>query len=221
MKRVLCFGSHPDDIEIGCGGTLAKLVLQGFEATFVVLTSGEAGSDSIAPGELRTIREAEAVRAAGRLGVSDVRFFRFADGLMHLERSMRLQTIEVIRAVRPQIVFTHASSDEFPDHALFSRLTFDAVAAARGPWFSEVAGSPHAVPSVYGYEVWNPLPRFQTVSDITGTLQLKLSALSEHRSQLKSIHYDRAIRGLNQYRGEMTGVGEYAEVFEVLQSALE
>ena len=61
---MLSFGTHPDDIEIGCGGTEALLAQKGYEITHVILTSGEAGSDSIPPWELGAIREREAIEAA-------------------------------------------------------------------------------------------------------------------------------------------------------------
>ncbi|MGE5856424.1 MAG: PIG-L deacetylase family protein, partial [Syntrophaceae bacterium] len=78
---MLSFGTHPDDIEIGCGGTEALLAAKGYEIAHVILTSGEAGSDRTPPWELGPIREKEAIEAAKVLGAGNVEFLRYPDGL--------------------------------------------------------------------------------------------------------------------------------------------
>lgn len=217
-KRVVCFGSHPDDIEIGCGGTVAKYIAAGAYITFVCYTSGEAGHASMPKAELSAIREAEALRAAGCLGVSDVRFLRFQDGLMAATYEMKIRVIGLLRELRPDAVFTHATCDGFPDHKIFSELTRQALTAAAGPWYQESEGKPHQVSEVYGYEVWHPLSQFQLVVDVSEFFPRKLQALKQYESQVEYVAYDKAAAGLAQYRAVMAFQAGYAEVFEVIKA---
>ena len=215
--KVLAFGAHPDDIEFGCGGTLKKLILAGWEVEWVVLTSGQAGHAVHLPDVLQKIREEEARAAAKQLGVREVYFLGLTDGALEVNLDVKLKVIQMIRRVRPEIVFTHASSDQFSDHQTAASLVQASLGAAKGPWFAQAGGAPWAVPAVYGYEVWDPLPEFQTAVDISETLEAKVAALMCHKSQIESIQYDLAATGLAGYRGAMSGVGSKAEVFQVLQ----
>lgn len=221
MSRVvLSFGAHPDDIEIGCGGTEALRIRGGDRVVHAVLTSGEAGSLRLAPAEIARIREEEARQSARLLGVPQVEFLRYPDGLTAITRDMKIALIGLIRRLRPDTVFVHSTFDEFPDHRLVHRLVMDAIGAAAGPWYSEAGGEPpHLVSEVLGYEVWTPHPRFQKLVDISETLPLKLEALACHRSQLESVRYDTAVSGLASYRGALSPRGFcYAEAFEVISS---
>lgn len=217
--RVLAIGAHPDDIEIGCGGTLRKLVDQGAAAHGVCVTSGEAGSDTVEPAVLGQTREAEAQQSAAVLGLASLRFQHLADGLTAFTRADKVWLAQVVREIRPQVTFVHASRDRFPDHAVVHALAMQALLAASGPWYQDVSGAPWRVETVLGYEVWHPLEAFQMAVDITDTLTLKLEALREHRSQTSVIPYDAAVEGLARYRGAMAQVGTHAEVFEVLRHA--
>lgn len=219
-SRVLCFGAHPDDIEFGCGATIAKLVQAGANVTFVVMTSGEAGDAKIPPEELGKIREQEAVHAAKVLGVSDVRFMHLRDGLTETTFDQKIAVINLIRELKPDTVFTHASSDVFSDHNHIHKLVIASISAAAGPWFQQAKGEPHAVKHIYGFEVWHPLNTYQMAVDVSATMALKLAALAEHKSQTAGISYDRAAGGLASYRGTMTFLGAYAEVFEVIKTQL-
>lgn len=115
---------------------------------------------------------------------------------------------QLLRKLRPKIVFTHSSSDLFPDHKIVRQLTEVAVTAAGGPWYPEAEGNPHRVSKVYGYEVWNPIQQFQCAVDITSTLDQKLGALRCHKSQMEAIDYASAVQGLAQYRGAMSSQGK-------------
>ena len=216
--RVLSFGAHPDDIEIGCGGTEAGLVKRGYQVSHVFATSGEAGSDRIAKSELAAIREDEARAAAGVLGVRDVEFLGMADGLTQFTPEMKIAVIGMIRKVRPEIVFVHAACDRLLDHRVVHDLVIGAVTAAAGPWYQDAGGEPWQVPSVLGYEVWHPLSTYQLAVDISAEIETKMAALACHRSQMEVIPYDQAFRGLARYRGIMSISGDYAEVFEVIRA---
>ena len=220
VPTLLAFGAHPDDIEIGCGGTVRRLIEQGWRAVQVCVTSGEAGSSTIDQATLAATREREARRAAEVLGSERVEFLRAPDGLTHYSREQKIAVIDLIRAVRPEILFVHASSDAFPDHRVVHELVMGAVAGAAGPWYQEASGKPHQPGTILGYEVWHPLSTHQLAVDITATVERKLDALRCHQSQIEPTHYDEAFLGLARYRGVMGFSGSYAEVFEVLRSSL-
>ena len=221
MKTVLAIGAHPDDIEIGCGGTISVLLDKGYRILPLVVTSGEEGDLHDSKEQLGDRRESEARSSAAALGASDVIFLHEPDGLTNYSKGAKIKLISVLRELRPEIVFTHSSSDHFPDHQIVHRLAQDALVAASGPWYPEAGGSPHAVEKVYGYEVWHPLTRYQMSIDISHVIERKLTALRCHASQTKGVDYLEAVRGLALFRGAMTMRGKYAEVFEVLKTNLE
>lgn len=216
-KRVLSFGAHPDDIEIGCGSTEYQLIRQGCDVTHVYVTSGEAGSQLIPKNELADIREKEAIASAEVLGVKEVKFLRCSDGLTGFNATTRTDVINIIREVMPNMVFVHGKCDQFPDHAVVHQLVMSAITGAAGPWFQETTGEPWSVDMILGYEVWHPMNQFQTAIDITGSIDKKMEALACFESQVVPTKYDEAFKGLARYRGVMSWAGEYAEVFEVLK----
>ena len=220
MAAILAFGAHPDDIEFGCGGTVRKLIEKGWSAVHVCVTSGEAGSSTIDRATLAATREQEARRAAEVLGAERVHFLRAADGLTQYSLDHKIAVINLIREVRPEILFVHASSVQFPDHKLIHELVMSAVAGAAGPWYQESIGEPHLARTILGYEVWHPLNTYQLSVDITTTVERKLAALRCHRSQIEATHYDEASLGLARYRGVMSFSSTHAEVFEVLRTSL-
>ncbi len=216
-KKILAIGAHPDDIEIGCGGTLSILKDQGHELTHLIVTSGEEGGYSTNKIELAQQREIEARNAARVLKADNVLFFNEADGANNFSKQTKIRLISVIRKLQPDIIFTHAKSDHFPDHQLVHKLTKAALLAAAGPWYSDAGTDVHQVNEVYGYEVWNPISEYQVAMNITEVMERKIAAIQQHRSQINDVDYVEAVRGLAKYRGVMSMIGLYAEVFEVLR----
>lgn len=219
-KQILSFGAHPDDIEIGCAGTEYQLINNGYEATHIYVTSGEAGSQTISKATLAEIREKEARKSAAVLGVKSVEFLRCADGFTHFTQETRAKVISMIRRIKPDIVFVHGKCDLFPDHNIVYNLVMSAIAGAAGPWFQDTEGEPWSVKNVFGYEVWHPMQTFQHAVDISKSLDKKLEALKCFESQVGPTRYDEAFKGLARYRGVMSWVGDYAEVFEVIKADL-
>ena len=217
QKRVLAFGTHPDDIEIGCGGTVAMLAQRGFEIAHVILTSGEAGSDRTAPWEAGPMREKEALEAAKVLGAANVEFLRYPDGLTGFTREMKIDIIRIVRRLRPHVLFVHERNESSLGHRVASELVLEAVQAGSGPWFQEAGGEPWSPELILGYEVWHPLGHYELAVDISATLETKLRALACHRSQTAAVRYDEAVRGLARWRGVMSLSGGDAEVFEVIR----
>lgn len=217
-SRILVIGSHPDDIEIGCGGTIRLLADKGDEIKFIIVTSGEEGSLNEKKEELRSIRKMEAVKSAKILGASEILFLDEPDGLTHLKRETKIKLIQFIRNFKPESVFIHSSFDNFSDHQVVSKLSLFAIHAASGPWYSDAGSIPHQVSHIFGFEVWNPIQSPQMNINIEKSMDRKIEALSCHISQITNFNYIGAIRGLNEYRGAMSMSGKFTESFEVIKT---
>ncbi len=220
MKTVMAIGAHPDDIEIGCAGTEILLKEKGYRLIHVVATNGEEGSLLFSPDELAKKRREEAIRSGRLIGIDKIEFLNLPDGLTNYGKESKLELIKLLRLYRPEIVFTHSTSDHFPDHSIVNRLSLAAIQAAKGPWYPGAPDPPHFVASVYGYEVWHPLNKHQLAVNISSSMDRKILALKEHFSQTEGVDYLAAISGLAKYRGAMSMLGEFAEVFEVIQAGL-
>lgn len=216
-KTILAIGAHPDDIEIGCGGTLSILKDKGYELIHLIMTSGEEGSLHSHKKQNAEKRESEATQSGKLLNASQIIFFREPDGLTSFSKDAKIKLISILRKIKPDIIFTHARSDHFSDHQLVHQLTCAAVLAAQGPWYPEAEGGSHHVKEVYGYEVWNPISDFQLAVDISATIERKMELIRCHQSQIRGVDYIAAITGLAKYRGVMSMTGNFAEVFEVLK----
>lgn len=118
---ILAFGSHPDDVELGCGATLAKEISLGKKVGIIDLTRGELGTRGTPE-----IREQEANKAAKILGVSVRENLEFADGFFINDKKHQLQIIKVIRKYKPEIVICNAINDRHIDHGKGSKLVSDA-----------------------------------------------------------------------------------------------
>lgn len=118
---ILAFGAHPDDVELGCGATIAKEVSLGKKVGIVDLTRGELGTRGSAD-----LRDKEAAGAAKILGVSVRENLRFADGFFVNDKEHQLEVIRMIRKYQPKIVLCNAISDRHIDHPKGSSLVSDA-----------------------------------------------------------------------------------------------
>ncbi len=154
------------------------------------------------------------------MGIKDVKFLRVPDGFTHFTEGLRAKIINIIRAIQPEIVFVHGACDLVPDHRIGHQLVLSAIAGAAGPWFQETEGTPWSVKQILGYEVWHPMQQYQLAVDISKSIQVKLNALTCFKSQVEPTRYDEAFMGLARYRGVMSWVGQYAEVFEVIKTNL-
>ncbi len=105
--RYLFIGPHPDDIEIGAGATAAKLAAMGKQITFLICTDGRFGTDNtdVSGEALISLRQKEAVRSAGTLGVSDVRFLNLSDGGFYEQDELMNGIAEIICDVQPDMIF--------------------------------------------------------------------------------------------------------------------
>ncbi len=220
MSSVMVFAPHPDDDIIGCGGSIAHHVKQGSPVSIVYMTSGEAGSLEYNSADLTRLREEEATSAAASLGVTDLTFLRFPDGYLEYNKESLGCIVTLIRAKKPIVIYLPHSGDVIPDHQITNRLVREGCRRAAGPWFREYGTEPWQVKTILGYEIWTPLQAVGYCEDITSDMPAKLNSLRMHHSQIKGMAYDEAIKGLNRYRGIMTGKGDYCECFQLVQAQI-
>lgn len=216
---VLAIGAHPDDVELGCGGTLATLIARGYRAGIVHLTRGEASTRGT-PAE----RRLEAEAAAETLGVHELRILDCHDGGLHTTAAQEDAVIEVLRDHRPELVLGPTPTDRHPDHGRAHRLVGDAAFYAG--LAKRATGDPHRPAAVFSYMQHDPFsPAF--LVDVTEAWPKKLAALACYGSQLhQSTEPDRqepmtkvasasfaaSVIGRAQHFGQMIGV-DYAEPF--------
>lgn len=219
---ILAFGAHPDDIELGCGATIAKEVSLGKKVGIVDLTRGELGTRGSA--ELRII---EANNAAKILGVSVRENVGFADGFFTNDKKHQLEIIKMIRKYRPDIVLCNAIDDRHIDHGKGSKLVSDACfLSGLVKIETELEGKQQEKwrpKHVYHYIQWkNIAPDF--VIDVTGFIHKKQAAVLAYSSQfydpnskepespITSKTFIESINYRSRDLGRLIGV-EYAEGF--------
>ena len=217
MKKIMVFAPHPDDDILGCGGSISQHAGQGHEIITVYMTSGEAGSHTCPSHELGARRENEARQASSLLGIKETIFLRNPDGFLEYNQDNMIRIISLLREKRPDLIYLPHQLDGNEDHRVTSKLVLDASRRSSGPWFQQCGTLPWEVKTILAYEVWTPLQDFSYIEDISSCMEQKLTALRLHSSQLQDIQYDEAIRGLNRYRGIMSGKGQYCECFQVLK----
>ncbi len=188
-RRALAVGAHPDDIEFGCGGTLAKWAAAGCEIHHLVCTDGSRGTWDAAedPARLVVTREHEQRSAAAALGgTSEVTFLRWPDGELEAGLRQRWQVCAAIRSIRPDVVIGHDPWKRYrlhPDHRNAGFLVTDGIVAARDPlFFPEQAIPPHRPSTLLLFEADEP----DHVEDVSTSVDTKIAALLEHRSQLRT-----------------------------------
>ncbi len=119
---ILAFGVHPDDVELGCAGTILAAIAEGKKVGIIDLTQGELGTRGTAE-----TRKIEAANAADVLGVTVRENLKMADGFFANDEAHQRKIIEVIRKYKPQIILCNAPEDRHPDHGRSSKLVSDAA----------------------------------------------------------------------------------------------
>ncbi|UII76053.1 bacillithiol biosynthesis deacetylase BshB1 [Flagellimonas sp. HMM57] len=221
---ILVFGAHPDDAELGAGGTIAKEISRGKKVGIIDLTRGELGTRGSAE-----IRDKEALDAAGILGVSVRENMEFADGFFTNDKAHQLEIIKIIRKYRPEIVLCNAIDDRHIDHAKGSKLVSDSCFLSglvkidtkmEGEEQWQDAWRPKVV---YHFIQWKNLePDF--VVDVSGFIEKKTASILAYESQFFDPNSDEPETPISSknfidsvnYRardlGRLIGV-EYAEGF--------
>ena len=179
---ILAFGAHPDDVELGCGGSIAKAISQGKSVGIVDLTRGELGTRGSA-----AIRDKEAAAAAKVLAVSFRKNLAFRDGFFVNDEAHQMVVIQLIRLHQPKIVLCNAIEDRHIDHGKGSDLVSDAcfLSGLKKIVTREENGNeqdPWRPTHVYHYIQWKEIsPDF--VVDISNHINTKMGAINAYTSQ--------------------------------------
>lgn len=178
---ILAFGAHPDDVELGCGATLAKEISLGKKVGIVDLTRGELGTRGSAD-----LRDKEALEAAKILGVSVRENLKFADGFFTNDKKHQIEIIKVIRKYQPEIVLCNAIDDRHIDHGKGSKLVSDACFLSGllkiETTLNNKSQEKWRPKQVYHYIQWKNLkPDF--VIDVSGFIDIKKNAILAYASQ--------------------------------------
>ncbi len=213
-RTLLVIAPHPDDAELGCGGTLALAASQGWRVVILDLTRGEMASNA-SPEE----REAEARQAARLLGVAERHCAGLPDGQLEAASSLR-QVVAAVRSHRPQILMGPYHRDRHPDHQVAGQLLPRAAHLAGLPRY-RVPGEPWRPRVILQYFI-NEHTHPQVLVDVSGVHHLKRKALATYRSQfcprgrrvtvLNRPAYLQYILARDRYFGALRGV-EAAEGF--------
>ncbi len=198
-RKVLVFVPHPDDGTLGCGGTLARLAP--LCPVKVVLVTDGSGAGGL-PDGAGAIRQGEFVRALARLGVTDSLQLNQPDGAFDGNAELAERVRQLLAEYQPDWVILPSPLDYHRDHVR--------IAAFLEPLCRRCA----SVEQLLFYEVWAPVPATHVV-DITDVVHTKRLALTEHATAMVCGDYERAVDGLNSYRGLYLGKGKMAEAFWV------
>ena len=227
---ILAFGAHPDDIELGCGGSIAKAVADGKNVGLIDLTRGELGTRGSA-----SIRDKEAALAAELLGVKFRKNLGFRDGFFVNNEPHQLEIIKLIREHQPELVLCNAIDDRHIDHAKGSQLVSDAcfLSGLAKIETNNSAGEAQAAwrpARVYHYIQWKEITP-DIVFDISGFLDKKIEAINAYASQfydeksdepatpISSKNFLDSVRYRAQNLGRLAGV-DAAEGFTVERTPL-
>jgi LmbE family N-acetylglucosaminyl deacetylase len=226
VERILVVTAHPDDVDFGAAGSVARWTDVGIEVAYCICTSGEAGGfdRSIARSEMAAQRESEQRTAAKFVGVTDVTFLGYPDGRLESSLDLRRDISRVIRRVRPQRVVAQSPERYYqriyashPDHLA-------AGAAALAAVYPD-ARNPFAHPELLeeGWEPWSANEVYlmaavgsDTFVEVTDTVERKLDALRSHVSQHPDpVRLDALIRDWAAANAKLGGLpdGVLAEAF--------
>jgi len=216
--QVLAFGAHPDDLEILCAGTLAKFARRGDSVTLAVATNGEVGSPTLPKSEIAEIRHQEAKAAADVIGAKLV-WMGFPDEFLFSTPESRLAFLDVIRQVRPDVVFTHAPTDYHPDHRATGQMVWDIRVMTTVPNIETEHPPCEKIPEIFYMDTVAGIDfEPEQYVDISETFHLKREMLACHKSQAiwlekqYQMSYLEFIEYISRYRGLQCGV-RYAECF--------
>ncbi|MBI5651295.1 MAG: PIG-L family deacetylase [Chloroflexi bacterium] len=228
-KRVMSIHAHPDDQEFTVAGTLAKWARAGSAVISVIITSGDAGSNDKTPREmtkqeLARIREEEQRNANRALGISETVFLNYPDGMLQATIDLRRDLTRLIRKFKPDAVvcgdptmrFYGESYMNHPDHRVAGDVALDAVFPSAGtrfifPELLAEGFEPHNVKKIFihGSE------KATTFVDISATIDTKIAALKEHKSQLGDWDPSEMMREWAHDEGKEHGL-EAVEGFRVM-----
>jgi LmbE family N-acetylglucosaminyl deacetylase len=194
-QRATCVVAHPDDLEYGAASAVARWTGQGKTVTYVLVTSGEAGIQGLAPAECGPLREDEERRSAAAVGVDHVEFLGHPDGMVEGGLALRRDLARALRAARPDVVVTMTFELTWGggpnvnqvDHRVVGLATLDACRDAANRWIFPDAGP--AWSGIQGVYVVAADPATHYV-DVGATLPAGIASLREHRRYIEGLGTD-------------------------------
>lgn len=218
-KVVMVIAAHPDDIEFTCCGTISRLLKQGYTGVYVVVSNGESGFKiAEQPREIRVkTREKEQMAAAKVIGVRNVLFLHQKDSFIKNDDNLRKRLVSLIKKYKPNIVVTFdPANKEFNninlhhrDHRRVAECVFDSVFAAKNKYI--FPGEPWKVDEMYFFGTAKP-NYFVDISDI---IDLKIKALSMHKSQFSD--FEKTRRYILKWTSENTKEYKHSEAFRIIK----
>jgi bacillithiol biosynthesis deacetylase BshB1 len=217
----LAFAAHPDDVELNCGGTVARLVQQGLKVGIIDLTTGQMGSRGSTESRLK-----EAEKASEILGIELRENLGFMDSEILNDRQHRLKVIEIVRKYRPDICLIGAPNDRHPDHGNATRLLIDSLFYSGLKKIKDASDQQPWRPShILHYMQDRPFdPDF--VFDISSTIEIKMQALKafgtqfnvsdaadEEQTYISTEGYFEQIKARARFYGHLSGF-DFGEAFK-------
>ncbi|MGH3342663.1 MAG: PIG-L deacetylase family protein [Carbonactinosporaceae bacterium] len=230
LTRVLVVGAHPDDVDFGAAGTVARWTDAGVEVAYLILTDGDSGGfdPDVPRSEIPGIRQAEQRAAAKCVGVDNVRFLSYPDGRLESTLALRRDITREIRVVRPQRMVIHSPERNWEAVYAFHPDHLEAGEAALRAVYPD-ARNPFAYPELLrdeGLEAWTVPevwlmggPRSDHHVEVTETFDRKTAALLAHTSQTGHMDgLEDMLRGWHAARARAVGLadGQLAETFQVV-----
>ena len=217
MKKILIIAAHPDDEVLGCFGTVAKFIKEGYEAYTLILGEGKTSRDIVNKKDIELLNK-ETQEANNCIGIKKVFCESFPDN--RFDSVDLLDIVKIISKVKdkikPDIIFTHFENDLNIDH----QITYKAVITSTRPVKDE------CVKEIYSFEIlssteWNYPLSFSpnTFFDISDTINLKVKAMKQYKSELCKYPHPRSIKGIKlnaQYQGMRVGK-QYVEAFKIIR----
>lgn len=210
-KRALALMAHPDDPEFTCCGTLAVLHERGWEIHLATMTPGDCGSEELGPEEISAVRRVEAANSASVLG-GTYHCLECRDGFIAYDRETITKAVDLIREVRPAIVFAMSPSDYLIDHEISSAIVRNAVFFAGVPNLKTGQRKPfRPVPHLYyadameGIDIFGRPVEPAILVDISSVIETKSEMLRCHASQREWLLKQ---HGMDEYVGEMLATSE-------------
>lgn len=178
---ILAIGAHPDDVELGCGGTLAKMISENKKVGILDLTEGELGTRGTA-----ITRKSEAEEASKILSIAYRENLKFRDGFFKNDDTHKIELIKIIRKYKPDIVLANAVNDRHPDHGKAAKLVYDACFLSGllkiQTSYNGVTQDTWRPKHIFNYIQWNEeKPDF--IIDISHFLDKKIEACLAYKTQ--------------------------------------
>lgn len=226
-QRAVAIVAHPDDLEFGAAAAIARWTGQGKQIAYVMVTSGEAGIDGLTPDACRAVREREEIESARAVGVHEVEFLGFPDGIVEYGLPLRAAIAHVVRRHRPDIVITGNFRDTFgpgalnqADHIATGRAVLDGARDAGNRWIFPEQLTDGLEPWGGVRAVWaSGSPEARHAVDTTETFAAGVASLRAHGAYIDGLGWDdfdeeEFLAGISRGTGSRLGT-THAAPFEV------